>query len=118
MGFDSSALHMAHAHDDTEVYRWRGVRGGSQRQGREPIADLAAWTEARFDAGWSALTVCAGDGPVPPPAVGAAGVVAAIDRHPDTGRRRWWASAQWFAAGGEVPADELDGYNPLRRGWL
>lgn len=24
----------------------------------------------------------------------------------------------WFAAGGEVPADELDGYNPLRRGWL
>jgi len=74
------------------IYRWRGISpGGTFQSGMTDIADLAMWTAIRFDHGWHDVIVCSGDGPVPPPAIGAAGVVAAIDRHPDTGKRRWWA---------------------------
>jgi hypothetical protein len=79
----------------TDVYRWRGVaRNGAQRSGRTTIDDLPAWVELRFGQGWRALTVCAGDGPVPPPAIGPSDVVARIGPHPDHGRRTWWAETQ------------------------
>ena len=76
-------------------YRWRGVTAHGQQQfGRSDWSDLAAEVEARFKSGWRSLIVCDGDGPVPPPAVGPAGMVAAIERHLDTGKRGWWAEAE------------------------
>ena len=70
------------------VYRWRGVNAiGQQKTGRADWPDLAAEVERRFKSGWRSLVVCSGEGPVPPPAIGPAGMVAAIERHRDTGKR-------------------------------
>lgn len=76
------------------MYRWRGVTPhGQQQYGRADWPDLTAEIEKRFQAGWRSLTVCSGEGPVPPPAIGPAGVIAAITPHPDTGKRTWWTEA-------------------------
>lgn len=76
-------------------YRWRGVsRTGTPRGGMKEIGDLPAWVRDLYTQGWHDLVVCSGDGPVPPPAIGPAGVVAEITRHPDHGRRTWWAEDQ------------------------
>ena len=78
----------------TVVYRWRGVTShGEQKCGRVSLtpAALSVFVEDRFKHGWRSLTVCSGEGPVPPPAVGPADVVAVIGPHPDTGKRIWWS---------------------------
>lgn len=77
-----------------ETYRWRGVNPrGEQAMGQMTLdpAALPALVEERYKKGWRSLTVCRGAGPVPPPAIGPADVVAAIERHLDTGKRGWWA---------------------------
>lgn len=78
-------------------YRYVGVtRNGEARLGvTTPSGTLAQWVEDRFAAGWRQLTVSPGPGPVPPvPGNGPPLVVAAITRHPDTGRRTWWAESE------------------------
>lgn len=79
------------------IYRWRGVDPrGNQRLGQMDIEQgyLAPVVEHRFRQGWKLLTVCSGPGPVPPPAIGPADVVAEIKPHPETGRRTWWAGEE------------------------
>lgn len=45
-------------------------------------ADPAEFVGAKFKARWQALTLCCPEF-----------IVGAIDRHPDTGRRLWWAES-------------------------
>ena len=74
------------------AYRWRGVNPRGQQQfGQADWRDLPAEVEARFRSGWRFLIVCRGDGPVPPPAIGPAGLAAEIRPAPDTAKRSWWA---------------------------
>lgn len=78
----------------SERYRWRGINpAGTFSSGVMMLgaAKLAALVESRFAAGWRSLVICSGAGPVPPPAIGAADVVAEITKHPQTGRRVWWS---------------------------
>ncbi len=78
-----------------ETYRWRGVNPrGEQVMGQMTLdvpGALAAIVEDRWRHGWRSLTVCRGPGPVPPPAVGPADVVAGIGKNPDNGYLGWWA---------------------------
>jgi len=81
------------------IYRWRGVSPrGKHQSGVADWPDLAAEVETMFKRGWRSLIVCTGGGPVPPPATGPAGLVAAIGPHPGTGRRTWWAEEETKAA--------------------
>lgn len=90
------------------VYRWRGVDPrGSQRGGRMTVSSLPALVACRYDQGWRSLVITAGDGPTPPPAVGAEDVVAEITRHPDTGRRVWWAGDRPSAGAHVTPTGRL-----------
>jgi hypothetical protein len=76
------------------VYRWRGTApNGEYKAGVWSCDDLPAEVKTRFDRGWRSLIVCAGDGPVPPPADPQDGLVAVIGPHPQTGKRTWWAEA-------------------------
>jgi hypothetical protein len=84
----------------TERYRWHGTdRRGARHAGVLTLTpgQLAAEVEQRWRAGWRELTVCRGDGPVPP-RHGEDGQVAGIGRHPDTGWRTWWAELAQAAA--------------------
>lgn len=90
---------LAAAKPANPAYRWRGVDPrGEAAAGRAAWPDLATEVRRRFNAGWKTLVVCTGDGPVPPPAIGPAGVVAEIGRHPGTGQRSWWAGYEDWAA--------------------
>jgi hypothetical protein len=75
------------------AYRWRGVtRDGASQFGRfttDP-ALLAGVVEDRFNKGWRHLTVCSGDGPLPPSFADQCRV-AEIGPHPATGQRTWWS---------------------------
>lgn len=77
------------------IYRYRGIsRNGTARGGSREVEDLPAWVAELFDKGWRDLVVCSGSGPVPPPAIEPADVVARIERHADTGRWTWWAECE------------------------
>ncbi len=78
----------------TEVVRWRGTdQRGEFRGGRSLMtpAEVADLVERRFHQGWRELRVYRGDGPVPPAELTAECRVAAIEKHPETGHRTWWA---------------------------
>jgi hypothetical protein len=77
----------------TPTYRFRGVNPkGVSSFGRFVTSDLPAHTEMRFRQGWRSLLICSGDGPVPP-APDDGHKVAGIERHPETGKRTWWAES-------------------------
>lgn len=95
----------------THTYRFRGVDPkGQHRFGRFVTSDLGAHTEMRYRQGWRSLLICSGDGPVPPP-TDDEHRVAAIEAHPDTGKRIWWAEnlpgTMTCCYHGEVPYEHV-----------
>jgi hypothetical protein len=79
------------------TYTWRGTdRQGVARAGRTslPPQEMAAKTEICYQRGWRELKVAEG---CDPPSQ-AQHLAAAIETHPDTGRRIWWAAAADRAA--------------------
>lgn len=65
-------------------YRFAGInRGGGSVVGRTTTPP-AEFVEAKFDARWQSLDVEDEDGEL----------VGSITRHPDTGRRIWWAATE------------------------
>jgi hypothetical protein len=63
-------------------------RDGAGVNGSRAVAagELAGWVRGRYAAGWRRLVVVDASTGEP---------VAEITRHPDTGRRVWWADDQW-----------------------
>lgn len=77
----------------SERYRWSGVTGREDpRAGMVTLGDdgLPDWVFVHWRDGWRELTVCRGQRPVPP-RHGDEGQCGGIARHPDNGRRIWWA---------------------------
>jgi len=86
-------------------YRWRGVsKSGTSHMGVMTLTpdEMAGAVKIRFDCGWRYMLVAEGEGPVPPSPYGEA--VAMIDKHPETGRRCWWAEGSSHAKPGQVTA--------------
>ena len=77
------------------AYRWRGVnRRGAALFGMTTMlpGSVASLVEKYWRLGWREFLIVPGEGPVPPVADDP-GRVGAIEKHPDTGRRIWWAEA-------------------------
>jgi hypothetical protein len=72
------------------TYAWTGDRDGVAHAGRTGLApeEMAAKTEICYRRGWRELNVAEG---WDPPSQ-AQELAAAIEPHPDTGRRIWWAA--------------------------
>jgi predicted amidohydrolase YtcJ len=72
------------------LYRWQGVNAHEVATGGRLECDpseLADWVLRTYRKGWRALSVHAETGDVAAELT----LVAAIQKHPGTGRRTWWA---------------------------
>lgn len=69
------------------IYRYEGIsRNGNTIGGRTSLRSPAEFVEAKYEAGWSSLTIWPNLGKRDEP-------VGGINLHPANGRRTWWSES-------------------------